>query len=134
MLILNLQGRGYWGGRGGRGHPNVFTKFENFIMNPEKIDNFGCLATPKFCSSGFGHRIDIALATSLSLTLHWPNVHQDGVLSNSKCNCQSNKFYFNRDIQIFPLKCSKIKEHIFKKFQIWEWNRIKQCYLERTLS
>ena len=62
-----MQGRSYWGGRGGRGHPNIFKKFEILSINPEKIDNFGWLATPKFCSSGFGHPKDIALATPLDL-------------------------------------------------------------------
>ena len=38
-------------------------------MNPEKIDDFGWLATPKFWSSGFGHPNDFALATPLHPTI-----------------------------------------------------------------
>ena len=63
--INKCQGSSYRGGRGGHGHPNVFKKFEILSINPKKIDKFGWLATPKFCSSRFGHPKGFALATPL---------------------------------------------------------------------
>ena len=55
----------YWGGRGGRGHPNISKKFEILSINSEKFDHLGCSATPKFWSSGYGHPKDFAFATPL---------------------------------------------------------------------
>ena len=81
-----LQGRISLGGQGGRGHPNIFWRFET--LSTEKFYHFGWLANPKFWN------LDLAVPITLPLAYSPSWGFSNGVQKNPSFFVRAQTFVF----------------------------------------